>query len=248
LVLEAYRSNSERAERCADDDSPRRAVQLEEPDWNALPPAVSPDAAHVIRQGLEKDRSARLGDIKAVGLRLSPAADAKADRGVTPVPPSSSALLDGVAAWVQRSPRAMRLLSGLARRIAAIQVVKRKHVFVLGADAVRETLVRGSDFELGPFGGPKMLMGPFLLGMDPRAQYKHEHDLLGQILKLLLRHLTAIACEESDRQARTLVDRRSLDVVNDFAEPIVRRVACRFFGIDFPQVADTRALAPANGE
>ena len=248
LGLEAYRTNSERAERCADDDSARRAVQLEEPDWNALPPTVPPDAAHVIRQSLEKDRSARLGDIKAARLRLSPAANEKADRGVTPIPPSSSALLDGVAAWVQRSPRAMRLLTGLARRIAAIQVVKHKHVFVLGADEVRETLVRGSDFELGPFGGPKMLMGPFLLGMDPRAQYERERDLLRQILELLLSHVTAIAGEESARQAATLVDRRSLDVVNDFAEPIVRRVACRFFGIGFPQVADTRVLAPANGE
>src|SRR5207302_8700518 len=109
-------------------------------------------------------------------------------------------------------------------------------------------LGRGSDFELGPFGGPKMLMGPFLLGMDPREQYHRERDLLEEILGALVKPLKTIAEEESTRQAAALANKHSIDVVNEFAEPIVARVARRFFGIDFPLPTDTIALAPANGE
>src|SRR5262249_8551403 len=171
-----------------------------EPPWAALPADVPAHVVNLLRQCLTRDRTARIADMAFVLFRLNYAAPDSTEPIKPPIPSWSSAIVDGVAAWVQRSPRALRLFSGLARRIAPILVPARQHAFVLGADEVRETLERASDFELGPFGGPKMLMGPFLLGMDPRQQYHDERAVLEQILASLRPRVTTIAREESERQ------------------------------------------------
>src|SRR5262245_31083050 len=148
-----------------DDRSALGALENNEPDWNVLPPSVPDNISTLVRQCLERDRTARISDMSLVQQRLTIAAPPAvtgliiAERPVTMAPPTgsvSSAILDGVAAWVQKSPRIMRLFSGLGRRIASILPVARNQFVVLGADEVRETLVRGSDFELGTLGGPKM--------------------------------------------------------------------------------------------
>jgi len=232
----------------ANDDAALDAVEHHEPVWNELARRMPPHIAHLVRQCLDRDRPARISDIAVVQYRLNYVVATPVAPGAPPVAAQSSAILDGVAAWVQRRPRVMRLFSGLGRRVALILAVTRRNVLVLGADEVREALIRGGDFELGPFGGPKMLMGPFLLGMDPRQQYDDERALVERILGELLNRLRDVAGEESKKQAATLDGKRSIDVVNDFAEPIVTRVACGFFGIDLPQLKDTSVLAPRSRE
>ena len=158
-----------------------------------------------------------------------------------------SALLDAISTRIQRSPRALRLLSGLARRLDPVIVV-RKRVFVLGADAVREVLARASDFELGPVGAPKMLMGPFLLGMDPREQYLSERRLLGEVLTSLQPTLGKVAYDACTAAAEALEGKRSIEVVSEFAEPVVTRIAARFYGVALPMPEQTSVLRVSRGE
>ena len=103
-----------------------------------------------------------------------------------------SAFADALSSAIQRRPALLQLATGLARRISPVWVVGHS-VIALGSDAVREVFERANDFELGPIGAPKMLMGPFLLGMDPRQQYLEESKHLGQVLEGLQDRLAEIA-------------------------------------------------------
>jgi cytochrome P450 len=158
-----------------------------------------------------------------------------------------SAFLDAISTRIQRRPRVMQLGFGLARRGSPILVLGR-NVVVLGADEVREALARSHDFELGPIGARKMLMGPFLLGMDPRRQYTLEREWLADLLQGLQGALEKVTTEVCAEAFSRLEGRRSIEVVSEFAQPVVTRVASRFFGVRAPQDCRSNVLAARDGE
>jgi cytochrome P450 len=225
------------------------SIEKAAPDWAALPADVPRPVVALLQRCLVKDRTSRMGDIAVARVRLAQTVlgDQVSSPPAVNVPSRSNVFLDVISTWIERSPQALRLVSGLARRVAPVLVV-RNQVFVLGADAVREALNRASDFEIGPFGAPKMLMGPFLLGMDPRQQYIEERRVLEEVLASVQLTLETVTREECARAYKPLVGKSSIEVVHEFAEPVVTRIASRFYGVDLPDPKQTRVLAVGNGE
>ena len=161
-----------------------------------------------------------------------------------------SSFADVISQTVQRSPALLHSITGLARRIAPVFVAGRS-VFVLGADEVREVFDRTGDFELAAVAHRKQLMGAFLLGMDPRPQYRDERKFLGDVLEGLKGELATI----SDEVARVAASKlpgleggASFDAVGDFAMPVVTRIASRFYGVPEPPDGQPNAALSATGE
>ena len=146
-------------------------------------------------------------------------------------------LLDGLAvAYLQRKPDLLRLLTGTFLRTSPLPGVG-KTVFVLRDDDVREVLRRGDDFEIGVPNGPKMLCGPFLLGMDPGPPYRHEKKVLADALKAarpffdgVVRRVCSAAVDELWKDPPS-GRRLPLEVVGSYAEKVTTRVTAEFFGI-----------------
>jgi len=135
----------------------------------------------------------------------------------------------------------MSALTGIAQRIKPVWSL-RKSTFVLGAAEVREVFRRADCFELGPVASEKMLSGKFLLGMDQWPVYVQDKDILRSVLDICawqhLQEITDKHCKHalselaekieaarSSNQLRTI----DIDLVEEFAEPVVTRIAAEFF-------------------
>ena len=142
---------------------------------------------------------------------------------------------DFVLVYLQRRPDLIRLLTGVLRRHKPIPGAG-KTIFVLRDDDVREVLGRHDDFELGPPNGPKMLCGPFLLGMDAYPQYERERSVLEKALKSAGPYFQTVVRSVCDAQATQVWGALSpgkcdLEVVSQYAEWVTTRVAAEFYGI-----------------
>jgi serine/threonine protein kinase len=93
------------------------AVLRAEPDWNALPPSLSPSVALLVRRCLERDRRRRIGDVSTIQFLLDEQLPAASPSAAGPIArqPSRSALaaaavgltivaatLGGIVAWNAR--------------------------------------------------------------------------------------------------------------------------------------------------
>jgi cytochrome P450 len=142
--------------------------------------------------------------------------------------------------WLQRHPEAVPLLAGVVQRIRPILKLGSSYLVMRDAD-VREVLERRDDFELGPVNGPKMLDaigGPFLLGMDPSADYAAQKQHLAAALRGLGPSFPDIAEQESKAAGEDLLPvgtptgrRQWIEVVSRYAERVTTRVAARFYGV-----------------
>src|SRR5262249_21482425 len=159
-----------------------------------------------------------------------------------------SAFQDALSSEIQRRPALLQLATGLARRISPVWVFGHT-VVSLGSDAVREVFDRADEFELGPVAHHKMLLGPFLLGMDPRQQYLDERKLLGEVLERLQPRLEEIAREKANEAHARLeenIERHrgaTIEVVSEFTEPVVTGIASVFFGVPFPDTQRGRFVS-----
>jgi Tol biopolymer transport system component len=88
------------------------SVVGKEPDWNALPPAVSPDVRRLLQRCLKKDPKARMRDIGEARLALEEAASGVASFIVTAGAPTG-------AGASPRSARGNWILGGLCLLLAA---------------------------------------------------------------------------------------------------------------------------------
>lgn len=90
--------------------------------------------------------------------------------------------------FVNKSPRTVVSLMSLVGRFSPL-ISLGSSLFVLRADDIKEVLGRPDDFEVGPVAGKKMLLGPFLLGMDPWPEYV---DMHGELRKINVQTLDGI--------------------------------------------------------
>jgi cytochrome P450 len=160
-------------------------------------------------------------------------------------------LSDSLITYVQRTPRLIRALTGLPQRLNPIFRLG-KSTIVLKADDVREVLNRPDCFELGPTSRDKMLMGKFLLGMDPRPLYKSDKAaLIRAIDTLSSTHLEKTAVKhgkfQMDHLQNLLKDGKNhIDIVLEYVEPVVTRFSMEFFlGLDTIPDFDSRVIDAA---
>lgn len=108
-----------------------------------------------------------------------------------------------------------------------------KVTIVTGAHHVREVLARDDDFLLGPINQHQVLVGDFLLSLDPGPQYQTEKMLVRRAfpskrvprMERMTERLARFA-------ARRLTHDDKLDVVH-FAELVTVAIAKSFWGLDF---------------
>jgi cytochrome P450 len=160
-------------------------------------------------------------------------------------------LSDSLIAYVQRRPRVIRALTGLPQRLNPIFRLG-SNTFVLKADDVREVLDRTDCFELGPVAREKMLMGKFLLGMDPRPLYKSDKAAL-------IRSIDTLASKRLEKTSRRYcriqmvylenlrrTGKNPIDIVLEYVEPVVTRFSLDFFlGLDTIPDLDSRVIDAA---
>jgi len=85
--------------------------------------------------------------------------------------------------------------------------------------------------------------------MDPRLQHARERKQLSAVLDSLLPRLREIARAEAERAARELhPDGRSLEVVSEFAEPVITRIASKLYGVPAPEPAYSAVIDTSDGE
>jgi cytochrome P450 len=140
-------------------------------------------------------------------------------------------LADYSIAWLQRRPLWVRLIVGLVRSVNPI-IKLGESLFVLRADDVRAVLERSGEFEIGFANSPKMLQGEFLLGMDPAwPRYEEDKQELEGVLGALRGTAAGVVSEESNRRFGEIRGRDQIDLVSQFAEPIVVATVTRVYGI-----------------
>ena len=143
-----------------------------------------------------------------------------------------------ISRWLMRRPFVLSTLTGIAQRFRPVWSM-RKTTLVLGAAEVNGVLNRGDSFELGPVAHNKMLSGKFLLGMDEWPVYLTDKEIVRRVLEKCeessLREIASRHCDDVVEQIKedigntTGSDEYSLDLVKDFAAPIVTRIATEFF-------------------
>lgn len=137
-------------------------------------------------------------------------------------------------------PLVLSSLFGLLRRIRPVLRVGQT-LIVLRHDDIRDVLGRPQDFELGAVAEHKMLMGPFLLGLDPWRYYETMHHELRTVLQSHTVRARHLARDESEAEKLRLRDRltrrQRLDLVDEFAIPVLSRTAQALTGVTAPQVA-----------
>lgn len=135
--------------------------------------------------------------------------------------------LDLLLTFLQRRPRLLREVVGLARRRGAVQVLG-SSVVALGAGEVREVLERPSEFLSGMAYAPKLKLGPLALDLDERELRAKEREGLESLTRvdrfgeLVARHATAVLEQHE----------QSFDFVSQFVEPVLTRALCEFFRIE----------------
>lgn len=152
-----------------------------------------------------------------------------------------SGVVDYLTRWTFRRPKVLLAITGIAQRIKPLFTLGKTTV-VLRAVDVRDVFSRADIFELGPIGEGKMLSGKFLLGMDHWPICVQDKAHLQEILCVCERdHLEAIVekhCKVGLAKLQEVIDERTgpdggraaeFDLVKEFAEPTVTRIAAEFF-------------------
>lgn len=156
-----------------------------------------------------------------------------------------SAIVDRAVLSLQRHPtwlrNAVRLVGGVGR----IEALRRSH-FAVSNSAVREIFDRPQDFLLGYRNERKLMLGPFLLGMDPGPRYVCEKEALTRWMVQNEPHFPAIVGPIADAEAAALVPTGPTLELAGYAERVLTRSLCEFFGVP-PNGAQSEHLDAAPG-
>jgi cytochrome P450 len=129
-----------------------------------------------------------------------------------------------------------RFVLAAVRRLCPL-VATRRFGLVTRADDVREVLADDVHFTV-PFYNRKMsaISGPFILGLDDTPLYRRDHAALRAAMRAedipVLADATLAAARE-----RVAGARGPIDVVSEFAEPVIDRVIAEYFGTPGPDTA-----------
>lgn len=157
-------------------------------------------------------------------------------------------LLEAFMLFLRRHPGLHRVLFGLLRRHAP---VSRRGAFaiVTGAGHVHEVLNRKNDFLLAPINQHKVLVGDFLLSLDPGPQYDREKAIVHSVFpRGRVAEIERCATEAADRLLTTLANKsnNSIDVVH-LAERVMVEITNEFWGLD-SHGATSAVLRAESGE
>ena len=127
------------------------------------------------------------------------------------------------------------ILAGL-RRVRPI-VATRRFGVVTRADDVREVLSDHRSFTVALY-EPKMeeLTGPFILGLDDTALYRHDHAALRAAMRSEDIPEIADATLAAARERMSAASGR-IDVVSELADPVIDYVIAKYFGTPGPDTA-----------
>ena len=134
------------------------------------------------------------------------------------------------------SPRLLRPLFTLLRRVAPILVVGKRAVVTRHADVI-EVLTRDTDFTIAEVNEKRInaIDGPFILGMDRSPQYDREEAALRRAVRRAdlerIRNFVAHSAAELAGAARP---KGRIDVVGGFARVVAMRLVGSYFGIPAP--------------
>lgn len=138
----------------------------------------------------------------------------------------------------------LRLVFTLLRRVRPVSIFGKLVVLTKMSD-VREVLGRFDDFTLGEVIDPGMPWGPFLMTVDWQEQHARERGLLQSVVRREIDPQTIRkAVAEECRQRIAAASNGRIDMVAEFAEPAVIRIAADYFGVA-PLMNDKRRMARA---
>lgn len=125
----------------------------------------------------------------------------------------------------------LKLVFTVLRRVRPVSIFGKLVVLTKMSD-VREVLGRFDDFTLGEVIEPGMPWGAFLMTVDWREQHARERALLQSMVKPkadpeTIRKSVADECREQIAAATN----GRIDMVAEFAEPAVIRIAADYFGV-----------------
>ncbi len=156
-----------------------------------------------------------------------------------------------------QQPKFMRGLLGLAQRLNPIFSVGSTTVLTHAED-IRESLERTCDFEYDPYNRNRMLMGPFLLALNPYPVNKEEKKFLGGLLSTLslppgASPLDAVVNKACAAHASGILGKLGeptwqVDLVTEYAEPVVIDLVKGFFGINSPAANATKIFKVSSGD
>jgi cytochrome P450 len=137
----------------------------------------------------------------------------------------------------------LQIVFTLLRRVRPIAIFGNL-VILTKMNDVREILGRFDDFTLGEVIEPGMPWGPFLMTVDWNEQHQRERELLQSVVKRdvdpqIIKKTVVEECRERIGAA----DGR-IDMVAEFAEPVVVRIAADYFGVPSLK-GDKRRMARA---
>ena len=135
-----------------------------------------------------------------------------------------------------RQHRVLRWVFGILRQFTPFLQFGNTLV-ILRAEDIKEAFSRPEDFEIGPGVEQKMLLGEFLLGMDPWPAYFEMHGQLTDILDKRVDFAQACARRAAsliytnNNIAERLNSGRRVDLVSCYAIPALSMAAKEFMGI-----------------
>jgi cytochrome P450 len=155
-------------------------------------------------------------------------------------------LIDDVATLeVQRHPLFLRTVTGALRRKSP--VIKLGNMLIVTGEAqVREVFSRPTDFLFGFGNGPKMKLGPFLLGMDASEQYFAEKRALHSAAAsgAWIPRFAGLVNKNADPLIARNPSVGRVDLVSQVIEPILLRAAAEFYGLCLADVRSAYVDAP----
>ena len=131
------------------------------------------------------------------------------------------------------SPRLLRPLFKLLRRVAPVLVVGKNAILTRHAD-VLEVLSRDTDFTIAEINEKRInaVNGPFILGMDRTPQYDREEAALREAVRRDdLERIRAFVAHSAAELVAAARPHGRIDVVNGFARVVAVRLVGSYFGI-----------------
>lgn len=145
-------------------------------------------------------------------------------------------------------PNVLLWILSLARRITPFLRFGNT-VVILYADDIKEVLGRSNDFEVGPGTADKMLMGDFLLGMDPWLAYHKMHAQLHKILHTgsridFARYYAEEAADKKYRDIEAKLDSGEfVDLIDLYASGALSLAAQELMGVHASESDSSKILS-----